>query len=123
MNGPADWTVLADLAPKVRSAFDPECLAAYDARMRSRILSALRRVLFHLQPRTVDLDQGVMESVFGSFGPDHAFNAFTPDWGLRLTKRQATQGLTSLLNRGEAQSTCRSHPRIPRSLAGSEPAR
>ena len=103
MNEPADWTLLADLAPQFRSAFDPECLATHDAMMRSPILSALRHSPSLTRPRTVDLDQGVLETVFGSFGPDHAFNAFTPDWGIRLTEPRATQGLSSLLNRGEAK--------------------
>lgn len=94
---PVDWTVAADLAPQVRGAFDPECLAAHDAMTRSRILNALRLSPPLTRPRTVDLDQGVLETVFGSFGPGHAFNAFTPDWGIRLIEHQATQGLKHLL--------------------------
>ena len=100
MNGPADWTLLADLAPQVRSAFDPECLATHDAMTRSRILNALRLAPSLTRPRTVDLDRGILESVFGSFGPDHAFNAFTPAWGIGMLEPQATRGLKSLLNRG-----------------------
>ena len=103
MNGPPDWGVAAELAPQVRSAFKPECLVAWDAMTRSRILGALRLAPSLIRPRTVDLDQGVLETVFGSFGPDHAFNAFAPEWGIRLTEPRATQGLVSLLNRGEAK--------------------
>ena len=103
MNGSVDWAHLADLASRVRSAFEPECLAAHDAMMRSRILNAIRLVPSLTSPRTVDLDQGVLESVFGEFRPGHAFKAFTPDWGIKMTELQATRGLSFLLNHGEGR--------------------
>ena len=98
-----DRNGLAELAPQVRTAFDPECLAVYEAMTRSPILSALRLVPSLTQPCTVDVNRDVLESVFGSFGPDHAFHSFTPDWGIELTEPRATKGLESLLNGGEAK--------------------
>ena len=103
MNGLPDWNCLAELSPQVRTAFDPECLAVYEAMTRAPILSALRLAPSLTQPRTVDVNQDVLESVFGSFGPDHAFHSFTPDWGIELTEPRATRGLKSLLNSGEAR--------------------
>ena len=103
MNEPPDWHVLAGLAPQVRAEFDPECLVEYEARKWSPVLRLLRSDPSLIQPRTVDLKQEVLEGVFGAFGPDHAFNAFTPDWGIRLIERQATGGLSHLLNRGEPE--------------------
>ena len=103
MNEPPDWHVLAGLAPQVRAEFDPECLVEYEATKWSPVLWALRSDPSLIQPRTVDLKQEVLEGVFGAFGPDHAFNAFTPDWGIKLTEPQATGGLSYLLNRGEPE--------------------
>ena len=100
MNELLDWNGLAEFSPQVRTAFDPECLAVYEAMTRSPILSALRLAPSLTQPRTVDLNQDVLETVFGSFGPDHAFRAFTPDWGIEPTEPQATRGLAYLLGRG-----------------------
>ena len=73
MNGRPDWNDLADLAGHVRTTFEAECLVVYDAMMRSPILSALRVAPSLTRPRTVALNQDVLEAVFGSFGPDHAF--------------------------------------------------
>ena len=101
MNEPPDWHVLADLAPQVRAEFDSECLVEYETTKWSPVLWALRSDPSLIQPRTVDLKQEVLEGVFGAFEPHHAFNAFTPDWGIRLIERQATGGLSHLLNRGE----------------------
>ena len=78
MNGLPDWNDLADLAGHVRTTFEAECLVVYNAMTRSPILGALRLAPSLTRPRTVALDQDVLEAVFGSFGPDHAFNAFTP---------------------------------------------
>ena len=100
MNGLPDWSDLIELSPQVRTAFDPECLSVYEAMTRSPILSALRLVPSLTQPRTVNVKQDVLESVFGSFGPDHVFHSFTPDWGIELTEPQATRGLAHLLGRG-----------------------
>ena len=105
MNEPPDWHVLVGLAPQVRAEFDPEYLVKYEATKWSPVLWALRFDFDPslIQPRTVALKQEVLEGVFGAFGPDHAFNAFTPDWGIRLAERQATEGLCHLLNRGEPE--------------------
>ena len=103
MNEPPEWDALADPAPQVRTAFDPECLAAHEAMTRSRVLGALRLAPSLTQPRTVDLNQDVLEIVFGSFGPDHAFHSFTPDWGIELSEPQATRGLAYLLGRGSGK--------------------
>ena len=102
-NGPPDWHVLVDLAPRVRADFDAECLVEYEATKWSPVRRALRSVPSLIQPRTVDLKQEVLEGVFGAFGPHHAFNAFTPDWGIKLAERQATEGLSYLLNRGKPE--------------------
>ena len=103
MNEPPDWHVLVGLAPQIRAEFDPECLVKYEATKWSPVLWVLRFDPSLIQPRTVDLKQEILEGVFGVFGPDHAFNAFTPDWGIRLAERQATEGLSHLLNRGEPE--------------------
>lgn len=103
MNGPPDWHVLVGLAPRVRAEFNPECLVEYEARKWSPVLRALRSDPSLIQPRTVDLKQEVLEVVFGAFGPHHAFNAFTPDWGIKLIERKATEGLSYLLNRGKPE--------------------
>lgn len=100
---PPNWNELAELAPRVRTAFDPECLVAYETRIRSPILNALRLAPSLTRPRSVGIEQDVLEAVFGTFRPDHAFNTFTPDWGIDLTEPRATRGLESLLNHGEAK--------------------
>lgn len=97
------WNGLAELSHGVRAAFDAECLAVYDAMTRSPILSALCLAPSLTQPRTVGVQQDVLETVFGTFGPDHAFNTFTPDWGTDLHERPATRGLALLLNHGETE--------------------
>ena len=107
MYQPPDWHVLVDLAPQVRAEFDPECLIEYERGKWSPVLRLLRSESPLIRPRTVDLKQEVLEGVFGVFGPDHAFNACTPDWGIRVTDKmiepEATKGLSYLLNRGNPE--------------------
>ena len=80
--------------------FDPTPLIEYDTMVRGRILHALHTVPFLTQPRTVELQQDALESVFGCLGPGHAFSGFCPDWGIRMLERQASGGLAHLLGRG-----------------------
>lgn len=103
MTEPPDWHVLVGLAPQLRAEFDPECLVEYETRKWSPVLRLLRSDPSLIQPRTADLKQEVLEGVFGAFEPHHAFNAFTPDWGIKLTEPQATGGLSYLLNRGRPE--------------------
>lgn len=99
MNALPDWSSLPALIPRVRATFDPGHLREYDATRRDSVLSALNAVPFLTRPRTVALKQGVFERLFGRLGPDHAFRAFTPDWGIELTEPQTTRGLAHLLGR------------------------
>ena len=80
--------------------FDPTPLIEYDAMVRGRILHAIQTVPFLTQPRTVELQQDALESVFGCLGAGHAFHGFCPDWGIRMLERQASGALAHLLRRG-----------------------
>jgi len=92
------WNQLPPSFP--RSAFNPECLARYEATTRSRLLEAIRTQPALIQPRRVEVRIEVLESLFGRFHLGHAFRALRPDWGIRLTEPMATRGLAHLLGRG-----------------------
>ena len=83
--------------------FNSDCLEWYHDFTRDRLLTALHGIPFLTQPRTVELKHDVLENVFGPFGEGHAFNAFCPDWGIRLQEPQVTHGLRHLLDRGTGQ--------------------
>lgn len=107
MNALPDWSSLPALVPRARAMFDPERLREYDATMRDRVLGALYAVPVLTRPRTVALKQAVLETLFGRFGPDHAFRAFTPEWGIELNESQTTRGLAHLLGRGTGRLRAR----------------
>jgi len=86
-----------------RSAFNPECLAGYEATIRSRLLEAIRTQPALIQPRRVEVRTAVLESVFGRFSKGHAFLALNPNWGIKLYERQATSGLAYLLSQGSGR--------------------
>ena len=98
-----DWSSLPPLVSRVRATFDPERLREYEATTRSPVLGALYAIPALTRPRTVALKQEVLETLFGRFGPDHAFRAFTPEWGIELNERQTTRGLARLLGRGTGE--------------------
>ena len=100
MNALPDWSSLPALVPRVRATFDPGRLREYEATTRNPVLGALYAAPSLTRPRTVALKQEVLETLFGRFGPDHAFRAFTPEWGMKLTEPQTTRGLAHLLGRG-----------------------
>ena len=102
-----DWSSLPPLVSRVRATFDPERLREYEATTRSPVLGALYAIPALTRPRTVALKQEVLETLFGRFGPDHAFRAFTPDWGIELNERQTTRGLAHLLGRGTGKLRAR----------------
>ena len=66
---------------------------------RDRILTAVRNEPFLTQPREVELQQEQFEEIFGTFGDDHAFTSFRPDWGIKLQERQVMGALAYLLDR------------------------
>ncbi len=84
--------------------FDPSFLIDYDTMVRDRILSAIRSEPLLTQPRTVELQQDILEGTFGTFSHGHAFSGFCPDWGIKLLERQATGGLAYLLGRGTGET-------------------
>lgn len=79
--------------------FDASSLIEYESMTRDRILTAIRNEPFLTQPREVELQQEQFEEIFGTFGDDHAFTYFRPDWGIRLLERQVTGALAYLLAR------------------------
>ena len=79
--------------------FDASSLIEYESMTRDPILIAIRNEPFLTQPREVELQQEQFEEIFGTFGDDHAFTSFRPDWGVKLQERQVTGALAYLLAR------------------------
>lgn len=79
--------------------FDASSLIEYESMTRDRVLNAIRNEPFLVQPREVELQQEQFEEIFGTFGDDHAFTSFCPDWGFNMLERQVTGALAYLLAR------------------------
>ena len=102
-DGSGQWAVYMGKCSECAD-FDPSFLIDHDTMVRDRILSAIRSEPLLTQPRTVELQQGILEEIFGTFGHGHAFSCFYPDWGIKLLERQATGGLAYLLGRGTGET-------------------
>ena len=97
---PGEWRRLAELVAGNRTLFLPEILRNYELR-RQESAHRHARLLARMSPDRRRSDRHrVLESVFGTFRPDHSFGTMPVEWGCRLTEPNATKAFKHFLDRG-----------------------